>query len=357
MEVYRTSISEPPAWRLNYRIGSGAFGTVFLEKVQTRGMESPELWAVKRIPRNLPNFSPKQSQAEIKTLQALSNPERFVEFRSCYEDTYYVYIAMEYIPTGDMSETFANGYRWNEGDTRVVIKQLLQGLVVMHKEGITHRNLKPENIFLSLPEVGTRSLHVKIGGFSISKHIPLSNDSTYLKTTVGTPGYTAPEMYDTSKPKTNTVDIWSLGCILYRMLAGSQLFNDPFEVLKYSLNASAQSLALENRGLSPTCVIFLHDVLQPTPEDRPSAEHCLKTGWAMSGDIGSGGCIGSDIYSRLSKIALAAPDINTFSDMAVHQGVDKTSIAESLGTYSKWLCLQTDSKNLTIHHLMGRTSE
>ena len=51
---------------------------------------------------------------------------------------------MEYIPIGDMSKTFVNGYRWNENDTKVVIEQLLRGLTVMHKEGITHRDLKPE---------------------------------------------------------------------------------------------------------------------------------------------------------------------------------------------------------------------
>ena len=55
-----------------------------------------------------------------------------------------MYIAMEYIAIGDISKTFVNGYRWNESDTRVVIEQLLRGLVVMHKEGITHRDLKPE---------------------------------------------------------------------------------------------------------------------------------------------------------------------------------------------------------------------
>jgi len=61
-----------------------------------------------------------------------------------------MYIAMEYIPMGDMSQSFADGYRWNESDTKVVAKQLLNGLAVMHKEGITHRDLKPEVYTLSL---------------------------------------------------------------------------------------------------------------------------------------------------------------------------------------------------------------
>ena len=67
-----------------------------------------------------------------------------MKFHSSYEDADYVYIAMEYITIGDMSKTFESGYQWNESDTKVVIKQLLQGLAVMHQEGITHRDLKPE---------------------------------------------------------------------------------------------------------------------------------------------------------------------------------------------------------------------
>ena len=70
--VSRTPVREPPAWRLNYKIGSGACGTVFLEYVQTLDMKSPELWAVKRIPQAFPNFTFKRYQAEIKNLEALA---------------------------------------------------------------------------------------------------------------------------------------------------------------------------------------------------------------------------------------------------------------------------------------------
>ena len=65
-------VREPPVWRLDYEIGTGACGTVFLEIVQVPRMKSPELWAVKRIPRALPNFTFKRYQAEINNLQALA---------------------------------------------------------------------------------------------------------------------------------------------------------------------------------------------------------------------------------------------------------------------------------------------
>ena len=71
-EIDRIPVRDPPAWKLNYKIGTGACGTVFLENVQKLGMKSPELWAVKRIPRALPNFTFKRYQAEIKNLQLLA---------------------------------------------------------------------------------------------------------------------------------------------------------------------------------------------------------------------------------------------------------------------------------------------
>ena len=171
MGIYDVPVREPPAWRLDCRIGSGTFGNVFLEKVQTRLMDSPELWAVKRIPKAVPNFPARRYQEEIKNLQALLNVssaslhpsltdisliglwwldltyrqyEWFVKFKASYEDDHFVYIAMEYISIGDMSRTFVGGYLWNESDARVVVRQLLHGLAVMHKAGITHRDLKPE---------------------------------------------------------------------------------------------------------------------------------------------------------------------------------------------------------------------
>ncbi|KAG0638136.1 kinase-like domain-containing protein [Tuber brumale] len=315
-EFYGDPVREPPAWKLKCKIGSGAFGTVFLEKVQARGMESPELWAVKRISKAVPNFPAKQYQAEVRNLQVLSKHDWFVKFNTSYEDDHYVYIAMEYMPIGDMTKTFAKGYRWNESDTKVVMEQLLRGLVEMHKEGITHRDLKPENIFLCL--LDHRGLRVKIGDFGTSKRIPPTNSATYLKTTAGTEGYMAPEMEDTDKNKTNRVDIWSLGCILYRMVAGNPLFEGRRDIWRYAMKACSPPPAVQNLGLSVPCLDFLRDVLQPDPAKRPSAEACLKLPWITSKGPGSGDTIGRDLHNRLCKIQVSAHDVDSFSDAAAN---------------------------------------
>ena len=137
----------------------------------------------------------------------------------------------------------------------------------------------------------------------------------------------APEVHDTSQPKTNRVDIWSLGCVLYGMFAGNLLFKDSFEVLKYSWSAPSSPLALDNIGLSIPCASFLRDVLQPIPEDRPSAEDCLKNAWIMDEAPGRPEySIGMDLYTRLSMMNQRAPNVHSFPDIVTNRAVDSSSI-------------------------------
>ena len=124
----------------------------------------------------------------------------------------------------------------------------------------------------------------------------------------------APEVQDTSRPKTNKVDIWSIGCILYRMVAGCSLFKDPFAVWKYAASAHSFPKAVENIGFSAPCIDFLCDTLQPTPEDRPSAEASLQTPWIMNEVEKLDYTIGEELFTRLSEINLQAPNVYSFSD-------------------------------------------
>jgi len=133
----------------------------------------------------------------------------------------------------------------------------------------------------------------------------------------------APEAHDTSQPKTNRVDIWSLGCVLYRMLTGNCLFNNPLEVFKYALTASSSPLPLDDIGLSFLCVSFLCDILQPVPEDRPGAEDCQEKPWITKEVSEPEYSIGKDLYSKLSKINCRAPNVDSFPDAVANRAVGR----------------------------------
>ena len=132
----------------------------------------------------------------------------------------------------------------------------------------------------------------------------------------------APEMDDIEIVKTNRVDIWSLGCVLYRMFAGSSLFPTRRRLYKYVFAASSLPPEVENAGFSVSCVSFLGDVLQPEPEDRPSAEDCLNKTWITNKASGPEYSIGRDLYSRLSEIERAAPRLEPLADAVVDLAVE-----------------------------------
>jgi len=110
------------------------------------------------------------------------------------------------------------------------------------------------------------------------------------------------------------------------MFAGNLLFNDPFKVMRYALTASSSPLPLDNIGLSIPCVAFLRDILQPIPEDRPSAEDCLKKSWIINEAPGLEFTIGQDLYARLSRINHQAPNLHSLPDMVANRAADDGSV-------------------------------
>ena len=133
------------------------------------------------------------------------------------ESTQTPYIVMEYI-AGPMLETFLSGSaqeRQAVDTTLELIKQIAEALDYAHSQGIVHRDVKPANIIVT-PEG-----RAKITDFGIAKLV--LTQFTMPGETLGTPSYMSPEQA-TGDPVDGRSDLFSLGIILYRMLAGEKPF-------------------------------------------------------------------------------------------------------------------------------------
>jgi len=105
--------------------------------------------------------------------------------------------------------------------------QALEALAEAHAQGIVHRDLKPSNIFIARRSDGSNT--VKLLDFGISKgqtgiHAPADAQITNSRAIIGSPGYMSPEQMRSASGVDGRTDIWSMGVILYEILAGEPLF-------------------------------------------------------------------------------------------------------------------------------------
>lgn len=125
------------------------------------------------------------------------------------------YIVMEYVDDGSLRDLIVHNKLPIPKVLEIVI-QISVGLGVAHARGMVHRDIKPDNIFLS------KTGQVKIGDFGIAK-LQDTTGLTQAGGAIGTPYYMAPEQFKNQKVDTRA-DIFSLGVLLWEMLAQQRPF-------------------------------------------------------------------------------------------------------------------------------------
>ncbi|KAG0133629.1 kinase-like domain-containing protein [Tuber indicum] len=262
-------------WSNCGELGKGGFGVVNKQIKETTG----KYRAVKTIDKS---STPEIDYSRELLVMAIlaKRPSLFVEFLGWFEEPKTLYVAMEYLPEGDLTKHI--GAPLPQETVQNISMQILEGLEVMHQHGIAHRDLKPANIFV----VRMSPVWIKIGDFGISKRI-LAQDTTTLHTQVSTQSYSAPEVIgldsnSESSGYTDSVDIWSLGCVVYELLVGTKLFGSWGQVSLYYFGKSPFPED-KLKALSPPTddmgILFLKSVLAIQPGDRPTAANALRHEW------------------------------------------------------------------------------
>src|SRR5690625_675033 len=167
------------------------------------------------------DFRNDQSSIQRFNREALATTElvhsNVVNIYDVGEENENPYIVMEYVEGADLKQYISNNYPIPYKKAIDIMDQILAGVAYAHDHGIIHRDLKPQNILIDANE------NVKISDFGIAVAIS-QNSITQTNTLLGSVHYLSPEQARGSMASKQS-DIYSLGIILYELLAGTVPFD------------------------------------------------------------------------------------------------------------------------------------
>ncbi|OBZ88793.1 MAP/microtubule affinity-regulating kinase 4 [Choanephora cucurbitarum] len=194
-------------------IGEGTFGKV---KKGTHKLTG-KLVAIKKISKQ---HAPMMAR-EIHHHRQLKHPNIVMLYEMITTESA-IHIISEYCPSGDLLDALTDAGRCSEIRVHKWFRQLADAIHYCHLRGIVHRDLKLENILLDSED------NVKICDFGFAR---FTQKNQYLETFCGSLSYSAPEVIMRKKYTGPETDIWSLGVILYTLIAGEYPFDDDSEVM------------------------------------------------------------------------------------------------------------------------------
>jgi WD40 repeat protein len=253
-------------------LGAGGMGEVYKARDPRLGREV----AIKVLPASFARDPERLRRflQEARAAGSLNHPSILTVF-DIGTDIETPYIVTELLEGLSLRDRLADGPL---GPRRATDTALLiaQGLAAAHEKGIVHRDLKPDNLFL------TRSGHVKILDFGLAKLVQAAAleegtseaptrvpDATTPGWILGTVGYMSPEQAR-GLPADGRSDIFSLGAILYEMVAGRRAFKgeSPVETLSAIIREEPPELSISAPAASPALDRIVRRCLEKRPDDR-----------------------------------------------------------------------------------------
>ena len=253
-------------------VGKGSYAHVVLVSPNLNDKESPtkHYYALKIMDKADIEIRNIRSSVflEKKILQILNKCPFTTSLYATFQDDEEICFLLEYCPGGDLFELLKRKKYFDENDTRFYMSQLILGLEAIHKNKIIYRDLKPENIMIDSKG------NIKIADFGRASFVSREKDK--IKGLSGTPEYMAPEMI-AGNEYSKSVDIWSLGCILYEMIVGSAPFSHKnqkklFELIQKKGFFMPGNINVELQDL-------LNKLLEKNPKKRIKLSEIKKHSW------------------------------------------------------------------------------
>uniref|UniRef100_A0AAR2LCC8 Serine/threonine-protein kinase n=1 Tax=Pygocentrus nattereri TaxID=42514 RepID=A0AAR2LCC8_PYGNA len=250
-------------------LGSGQFGIVYGGKHRKTGRDV----AIKIIDKlRFPTKQESQLRNEVAILQNLHHPG-VVNLECMFETPERVFVVMEKLH-GDMLEMILSSEkgRLPERITKFLVTQILVALRHLHFKNIVHCDLKPENVLLASADSFPQ---VKLCDFGFARII---GEKSFRRSVVGTPAYLAPEVLR-NKGYNRSLDMWSVGVIIYVSLSGTFPFNEDEDIHDQIQNAAFMYPPNPWKKVTPEAIDLINNLLQVKMRKRYSVDKSLSHPW------------------------------------------------------------------------------
>ncbi|KAK4561715.1 cAMP-dependent protein kinase catalytic subunit [Recurvomyces mirabilis] len=272
-------------FQISRTLGTGSFGRVHL--VQSK--HNQRYYAVKVLKKAqvVKMKQVEHTNDERRMLQRCRHPF-LITLWGTWQDSKNLYMVMDFIEGGELFSLLRKSQRFPNPVAKFYAAEVTLALDYLHSMNIIYRDLKPENLLLD------RHGHLKITDFGFAKEVP---DITW--TLCGTPDYLAPEVVS-SKGYNKSVDWWSLGILIFEMLAGFTPFWDSGSPLKIYENI------LKGRVKYPP---YIHPDAQDLLSKLITADLTKRLGNLHGGsrDVMTHAWFAEVTWERLSKKDIDAP--------------------------------------------------
>ena len=221
-------IADAPATIGSYRIlgllGSGGMGVVYRAEHAVTGQRAviKKLW---------PRFNDETSVArffqEARIAASIDDPGivKVFDFGALPDGSHY--LAMELLTGETLAARLAREGRLPVVQAVALLRQAARIVGRAHAQGVVHRDLKPDNLFLVPDPEVPGGVRVKVLDFGIAKLAEQGVDLTGTGATMGTPPYMSPEQWRNAGRVDARTDVYALGCILFEMVTGQLPFPGP----------------------------------------------------------------------------------------------------------------------------------
>jgi len=213
-------------------LGTGSFGRVHL----VRSVHNQRFYAIKVLKKAhvVKMKQVEHANNEHQVLSMVRHPF-LVNLWGTFQDPTFLYLVMDFVPGGELFSLLRHSRRFPAQVAKFYISEVALAIDFLHKHNIVYRDLKPENILIGADG------HLKLIDFGFAKITAQSNGMCW--TLCGTPDYLAPEIIR-ARGYNSSVDWWSVGVLLFEMLAGYPPFytddNNPIKLYEKILAGHVQ---------------------------------------------------------------------------------------------------------------------